>query len=60
MKAGQDPQCMRIDADEFKPVASGWKGALARSDGKTEVGFHNPDTGGWVHPDYYIYFVNSK
>lgn len=51
---------MRIDADEFKPVASGWKGALARSDGKTEVGFHNPDTGGWVHPDYYIYFVNSK
>jgi hypothetical protein len=29
------------------------------SDGKTKVWFHNPDTGGWVHPDYYVSFVNS-
>lgn len=60
MKAGQEPQCIRVDADEFKPVASGWGGALAMSDGKTKVWFHNPDSGGWVHPDYYVFFVNSK
>jgi hypothetical protein len=60
MKAGRAPQCIRVDADEFKPVASGWGGALALSDGKTKIWFHNPDTGGWVHPDYYVYFVNSK
>jgi hypothetical protein len=60
MKAGQDPQCLRVEADEFKPVASGWGGALAMSDGKTKVWFHTPDTGGWVHPDYYVSYVNAK
>ena len=60
MKAGREPQCLRIEAAEFKPVASGWGGALAMSDGKTKVWFHNPDTGGWVHPDYYVSFVNAK
>ena len=60
MKAGRDPQCISVDADEFKPVASGWGGALSLSDGKTKVWFHNPDAGGWVHPDYYVYIVNSK
>jgi hypothetical protein len=60
MKAGQDPQCLRVEADEFKPVSSGWGGALAMSDGKTKVWFHNPDTGGWVHPDYYVSYVNAK
>jgi len=60
MKNGQDPQCIRVDADEFKPIASGWGGALAMSDGKTRIWFHNPDSGGWVHPDYYVSFINSK
>lgn len=60
MKAGQDPQCLRAEADEFKPVASGWGGALAMSDGNTKVWFHNPNTGGWVHPDYYVSYVNAK
>lgn len=60
MKAGQDPQCIRVEADEFKPVASGWGGALALTDGKTKVWFHKPDAAGWVHPDYYVSFVNSK
>ena len=60
MRAGTEPQCIRVDADNFKPVASGWGGALALSDGKTKVWFHNPDTGGWVHPDYYVSYVNSK
>ena len=60
MKAGRDPQCIRVEMDEFKPIASGWGGALALTDGKTKVWFHNPDTAGWVHPDYYIYLVNLK
>jgi hypothetical protein len=30
------------------------------SDGKTRVWFHNPDSGGWVHPDYYVAYVNEK
>lgn len=62
MKAGREPQCIRIqvDARAVKPVASGWGGALALTDGKTRIWFHHPDSGGWVHPDYYIYFVNSK
>lgn len=60
MRAGQEPQCIRVEADNFKPVASGWGGALALTDGKNKVWFHNPDTGGWVHPDYYVSYVNSK
>lgn len=60
MRAGADPQCIRVEADEFKPVASGWGGALAITDGKTKIWFHNPDAGGWVQPDYYVYYVNSK
>lgn len=60
MKAGQDRQCIRVEAAEFKPVGSGWGGALALSDGKTNVWFHNPDAGGWVHPDYYVLLANSK
>ncbi len=60
MKAGEDPQCIRVVSDEFKPVASGWGGALALTDGKTKVWFHEPDGGGWVHPDYYVRYVNSK
>lgn len=60
MRTGQDPQCIRVEADAFKPVASGWGGSLAMTDGKTKVWFHNPDAGGWVHPDYYVSYVNSK
>jgi hypothetical protein len=60
MKAGKDPQCIRVEVDQAKPVASGWGGALALTDGRTKVWFHNPDSGGWVHPDYYVYFVNLK
>jgi hypothetical protein len=39
MKAGRDRQCIRVEADEFKPVASGWGGALALTDGRTIVRF---------------------
>jgi hypothetical protein len=60
MKAGQDPQCIRVEGEDFKPVASGSDGALAMTDGKTKVWFHNPDAGGWVHPDYYVTYVNSR
>lgn len=60
MKAGSDPQCIRIDAKDFKPIASGWQGAMAMSDGNTKVWFHSPDSLGWVHPDYYVVFVNHK
>ena len=60
MKAGKEPQCIHVEGDEFKPIASGWGGALALTDGKTKVWFHNPEGGGWVHPDYYVAFVNQK
>ena len=60
MKAGKDPQRIRVDAPGFKPIASGADGALAMTDGKTRVWFHEPDRGGWVHPDYYVQYVNSK
>jgi hypothetical protein len=59
MKAGKDPQCLRVEADSFKVVSSGWGGALALSDGKIRVWFHNPDAGGWVHPEYYVVYVNA-
>jgi hypothetical protein len=60
MRADRSPQCIRVDADDFKPIASGADGALAMSDGKTETWFHNPDTLGWVHPDLYILYVRSR
>jgi hypothetical protein len=60
MKAGNEPQCIRVEADKLTPVASGWGGALAISDGKTNVWFHNPDSGGWVHPDHYVSYVNGQ
>lgn len=60
MKAGSDPQCIRVEADHITPVANGWGGAMAVTDGKTKVWFHNPDTGGWMHPEYYVYFLNAK
>jgi hypothetical protein len=60
MRAGEDPQCIRVDADDFQPVASGWEGALAVTDGKTKVWFHHPDAGGWVTPDYYVSYVKHS
>ena len=44
MKAGQDPRCIRVEGEDFKPV-SGDGRAMAMIDGKTEVWFHNPDAG---------------
>jgi hypothetical protein len=58
MRAGADPQCIRFEADGFKPVGSGWGGALAMSDGTTKIWFHNPDAGGWIHPGHYVNFIN--
>ena len=60
MRAGSVRQCIRVNAAEFKPIASGWGGALQMTDGKTTVFFNHPDTGGWVHPDYYVSYVNGK
>lgn len=60
MKTGNEPQCLRVEASEFKPIASGWGGALSISDGHTKAWFHNPEGGGWIHPDYYISFVNTS
>lgn len=60
MKAGEEPLCLRVEGTAFKPVSSGYGGAMAMSDGMTKVWFHNPDTLGWVHPDYYVQFVNSR
>jgi hypothetical protein len=60
MRAGEEPQCIRAEGEDFKPVTSGWGGAMAMTDGKTKVWFHNPDAGGWVHPDYYVSYVNAK
>ncbi len=59
MRAGEDPQCLRIEADAFKPIASGWGGAMAMTDGTTRIWFRNPNAGGWIHPDYYITYLNS-
>jgi hypothetical protein len=60
MRAGKDPQCRSIKVTELKPIAAGWGGALALSDQGTRVWFHNPDAGGWVAPDYYVWLVNSS
>jgi hypothetical protein len=60
MRAGKDPQCIRVEADDFRPIASGWGGALAMTDGHTKVWFHNPDAAGWVHPDFYVSYANSQ
>jgi hypothetical protein len=60
MRAGSEPQCIRAEGEDFKPVASGWGGTMAMTDGKTRIWFHNPDTAGWIHPDYYVSYVNAK
>lgn len=42
IRAGRDHQCVLVEADDFKPVASGWGGAMAITDGKTRFGFTIP------------------
>jgi hypothetical protein len=59
MRAGSGPQCIRVEGQSFRPIASGWAGALALTDGKTKIWFHNPASGGWVHPKYYVAFTNA-
>jgi hypothetical protein len=60
MHTDREPQCIRAEGEDFKPVGSGWGGALAMTDGKIKVWFHNPETAGWIHPDYYVAYVNAK
>jgi len=53
--------CLRVDSEDLRPIKSGWGGALAVADGaRSPVYFHHPDTFGWVHPDYYIQYVNDR
>jgi hypothetical protein len=59
MRAGNDPQCRRIEVTKVRPISAGSGGALALSDQGTRVWFHNPDSGGWVAPEYYVWLVNS-
>ena len=58
MKAGVEHQCIRVQMATFKPIAAGWGGAMALTDGKTTIWFHNPDSDGWVNPEYYVELVN--
>jgi hypothetical protein len=55
MRAGSDPQCLRVDAAHLEPFAAGWAGMLAITDGTTRVWFHNPDANGWISPDYFFH-----
>jgi len=58
MHAGNSPQCLAVRFTSIKPVASGWGGALALANEGQRIWFHQPDSGGWVHPNYYIWLVN--
>ncbi|MCU6499570.1 hypothetical protein LPN04_17385 [Rugamonas sp. A1-17] len=60
MHVGDSPQCLEVQFSGIKPVASGWGGALALADSGQRIWFHEPDSGGWVHPDYYIMIVNRE
>jgi hypothetical protein len=52
--------CIRIASSDLRPIRSGWGGALALEDGnKSPIYFHHPDTLGWVHPEYYVEYVND-
>ena len=56
-----DQKCIRVSSENLRPIKSGWGGALALADGdKSPVYFHQPDTLGWVHPDYYVQYVNDE
>lgn len=60
MKAGAEPQCIRVEAVKFDVVGTGYGGAMAMTDGTTKTWFHNPDAQGWVHPQYYVQSLKSK
>ncbi|RTL29134.1 MAG: hypothetical protein EKK47_13925 [Burkholderiales bacterium] len=60
MKAGADPQCIRVEAAKFDVVATGYGGAMAMTDGTTKTWFHNPESAGWVHPQYYVQSLKAK
>jgi hypothetical protein len=60
MRAGGDPQCIRIAGSKFTPVASGWNGSLAMTDGATKIWFHNPDGYGWVDSRMYVQYLNAQ
>ena len=56
----KEPVCVRITSGDLRPIKSGWGGALALADGdKSPVYFYHPDSLGWVHPDYYVQYVND-
>ncbi|HEY1936268.1 MAG TPA: hypothetical protein VGG99_30030 [Acetobacteraceae bacterium] len=60
MKAGRDPQCIRVERTHFEPFASGWNGALAMTDGSTKIWFHMPDGFGWIDSRSYISWLNAQ
>ena len=60
MKAGRDPQCIRVEAPHFRAFASGWNGALAMTDGTTKIWFHMPDGFGWMDSRSYISWLNTQ
>lgn len=59
MRAGSDPQCIRAEAKHFEAYGSGWDGMLEITDGTTKIWFHNPDSSGWISPDYYFHHQAS-
>jgi hypothetical protein len=60
MRAGDAPQCLRISGASLTPFASGWAGMLAITDGRTKVWFQEPDSFGWVNPEYYFMHMNHR
>lgn len=60
MKAGRDPQCIRLEGPRFEPFASGWNGSLAMTNDNTKIWFHGPDGFGWIDSRYYIYRLNAQ
>jgi hypothetical protein len=57
MKAGNEPQCIKVEAANFEVTGTDYQGAMTMSDGKTKFWFHDPDAIGWVHPQYYVMFA---
>lgn len=53
--------CLGVVSDDLKPIQAGWGGSLALIDGgydKSPIYFHQPDGLGWVHPEYYVAYIN--
>ncbi len=60
MNTGGVPQCVSIRGEHLTPVVTGAGGAMSMSDGTTTIWFHNPNEGGWIHPEYYVQFLHAK